>query len=52
MFGTAWLARAGSGVFLVVQMIILLDLMQSWNDSWVEKDDERSASACCLAYEA
>lgn len=37
----SWLARAGSGVFLVVQMIILLDLMQSWNDSWVEKDDER-----------
>ena len=30
-------------------MIILLDLTQSWNDSWVEKDDERSVfSLCCM----
>lgn len=37
----AWLARFGSGMFLVVQMVILLDLTLSWNNDWVSKDDER-----------
>ena len=37
----AWLARFGSGVFMIVQMIILVDMAQSWNDSWVNKDDHR-----------
>ncbi|KAG2493562.1 hypothetical protein HYH03_008376 [Edaphochlamys debaryana] len=39
----AWMARFGSGVFLVIQMIILLDFVQCWNDSWVAagEEDER-----------
>ncbi|KAK9823454.1 hypothetical protein WJX72_002870 [[Myrmecia] bisecta] len=37
----SWAARFGSGAFLIVQMIILLDLTQSWNDSWVAKEDNR-----------
>ena len=37
----AWLARFGSGLFMVVQMIILLDMAQTWNDDWVAKEDER-----------
>lgn len=39
-----WLARFGSGLFLVLQLIILLDFCQGWNDSWVnlgEEDDPR-----------
>lgn len=40
----AWLARFGSGLFMVVQMIILLDMTQNWNDDWVSKEDDRSAS--------
>ncbi|KXZ45723.1 hypothetical protein GPECTOR_51g709 [Gonium pectorale] len=39
----SWLARIGSGVFLVIQMIILLDFVQAWNESWVAagEEDER-----------
>lgn len=37
----AWLARFGSGLFMVVQMIILLDMTQNWNDDWVSKEDDR-----------
>jgi hypothetical protein len=32
-----WLARLGSGVFLVVQMVILLDFAFFWNESWVAR---------------
>ena len=48
----AWLARFGSGLFMVVQMIILLDMTQNWNDDWVSKEDERyvwSTAACYAA---
>ncbi|GFR42829.1 hypothetical protein Agub_g3786 [Astrephomene gubernaculifera] len=39
----SWAARIGSGIFLIIQMIILLDFVQCWNDSWVAagEDDER-----------
>jgi len=36
----AWLARVGSGLFLVVQMVILLDFAAAWNESWVSKDSD------------
>lgn len=32
----SWLARFGSPFFLLIQMIILLDVTQNWNDAWVE----------------
>ncbi len=38
---TAWLARVGSGLFLIIQMLILLDCTQAWNDAWVEEEDDR-----------
>eukprot|EP00195_Chlamydomonas_chlamydogama_P004895 CAMPEP_0202902598 /NCGR_PEP_ID=MMETSP1392-20130828/16943_1 /ASSEMBLY_ACC=CAM_ASM_000868 /TAXON_ID=225041 /ORGANISM="Chlamydomonas chlamydogama, Strain SAG 11-48b" /LENGTH=445 /DNA_ID=CAMNT_0049589387 /DNA_START=195 /DNA_END=1532 /DNA_ORIENTATION=+ len=38
--GYAWMARIGSGFFLVIQMIILLDFVQAWNDSWVATAEE------------
>ena len=41
LWHAAWLARFGSGLFMVVQMIILLDMAQTWNDDWVAKEDER-----------
>lgn len=39
----AWAARVGSGVFLVIQMIILLDFAATWNEAWVAagEEDER-----------
>ena len=36
----AWVARFGSPLFLLVQMIIVVDMTQAWNDDWVEKGDE------------
>lgn len=36
----SWAARFGSGFFLIIQMIILLDFVQGWNDSWVEAGEE------------
>ncbi|KAG6575017.1 Serine incorporator 3 [Cucurbita argyrosperma subsp. argyrosperma] len=31
----------GAGLFLLVQVILLLDFTHSWNDSWVEKDERK-----------
>lgn len=31
-------ARFGSGLFLIMQMMILLDFTHAWNDSWVSKE--------------
>ena len=38
--GAAWFARFASPLFLGIQMLILLDMTQAWNDAWVEKGDE------------
>lgn len=36
-----WVARVGSGLFLCAQILMLLDFVVAWNDSWVDKEDER-----------
>ena len=38
MHSYAWLSRLGSGVFLVVQMIILLDFAYLWSEDWVNRE--------------
>ncbi|KAJ4975196.1 hypothetical protein NE237_000302 [Protea cynaroides] len=43
------LSKFGSGLFLLVQVIILLDCTHSWNDAWVEKD-EQVTGILLLAY--
>jgi hypothetical protein len=30
----------GSGLFLVIQMVILLDFTAAWNASWVQRESE------------
>lgn len=35
------LSKFGSGFFLLVQVVILLDFTHSWNDAWVEKDEQK-----------
>ncbi|KAL6185859.1 hypothetical protein ACLB2K_041982 [Fragaria x ananassa] len=35
------LSKFGAGLFLLVQVIILLDFTHSWNDAWVEKDEQK-----------
>ncbi|KAL6757882.1 serine incorporator/TMS membrane protein [Haematococcus lacustris] len=36
----AHVARFGSGIFLVIQMVILLDFVQMWNETWVGYAEE------------
>ncbi|KAG2547804.1 hypothetical protein PVAP13_9KG126600 [Panicum virgatum] len=35
------LSKFGSGLFLLVQVLMLLDFTNNWNDSWVEKDEQK-----------
>ncbi|VAH49058.1 unnamed protein product [Triticum turgidum subsp. durum] len=35
------LSKFGSGLFLLVQVVMLLDFTNNWNDSWVEKDEQK-----------
>ncbi|KAH0466057.1 hypothetical protein IEQ34_006160 [Dendrobium chrysotoxum] len=35
------LSKFGSGFFLLVQVVLLLDFTYAWNDSWVEKDEQK-----------
>uniref|UniRef100_A0A2P2IJU9 Serine incorporator 3 n=2 Tax=Rhizophora mucronata TaxID=61149 RepID=A0A2P2IJU9_RHIMU len=39
IYGT--LSKFGAGLFLLVQVVILLDFTHSWNDAWVEKDEQK-----------
>lgn len=36
-----FLSKFGAGMFLLVQVLILLDATHSWNDSWVAKDEQK-----------
>ncbi|CAI9118607.1 OLC1v1020199C1 [Oldenlandia corymbosa var. corymbosa] len=36
-----FLSKFGAGLFLLVQVIILLDATHSWNDAWVAKDEQK-----------
>ncbi|KAG9140957.1 hypothetical protein Leryth_010478 [Lithospermum erythrorhizon] len=35
------ISKFGAGLFLLVQVIILLDATHSWNDAWVAKDEQK-----------
>ncbi|ONK69688.1 uncharacterized protein A4U43_C05F25700 [Asparagus officinalis] len=34
------ISKFGSGLFLLVQVVLLLDFVHGWNDSWVSKDEQ------------
>ncbi|XP_054804504.1 uncharacterized protein LOC129307673 [Prosopis cineraria] len=36
-----FISKFGAGLFLLVQVLILLDFVHSWNDAWVEKDERK-----------
>lgn len=36
-----FISKFGAGLFLLVQVIILLDCTHAWNDAWVEKDEQK-----------
>ncbi|XP_076611503.1 serine incorporator 2 [Chaetodon auriga] len=41
-FNTVWyyFGAAGSFIFIIIQLILLVDFAHSWNQSWVEKAEE------------
>jgi hypothetical protein len=41
--------RLGAGVFLVVQMVILLDFAYVWNEAWVSREGNAWAAALVAA---
>lgn len=41
MICAGFLSKFGAGLFLLVQVIILLEFVHSWNDAWVEKDEQK-----------
>ena len=43
--GAGWLARVGSCCFLCMQVLMLLDFVVTWNNAWVDMEDERYALA-------
>ncbi|CAA6670270.1 unnamed protein product [Spirodela intermedia] len=34
------ISKFGSGLFLLVQVVLLLDFVHRWNDNWVNKDEQ------------
>ena len=38
----------GSGIFLVMQVILLIDFIYGWNDRWAEKSEDEPRWACYL----
>ncbi|ERN07099.1 probable serine incorporator [Amborella trichopoda] len=34
------ISKFGSGLFLLVQVVLLLDFVHAWNENWVEKDEQ------------
>lgn len=37
---TETISKFGSGLFLLVQVVLLLDFVHSWNDKWVGYDEQ------------
>jgi MFS family permease len=40
--GWGWIALFGGFIFLIIQLILLIDFAHAWADSWVEKLEEGS----------
>lgn len=40
------MSKFGAGLFLLVQVIILLDFTHTWNDAWVERDEQKWYAQC------
>eukprot|EP01062_Namystynia_karyoxenos_P079074 TRINITY_DN826_c1_g2_i2.p1 TRINITY_DN826_c1_g2~~TRINITY_DN826_c1_g2_i2.p1 ORF type:complete len:474 (+),score=182.96 TRINITY_DN826_c1_g2_i2:158-1579(+) len=48
--GYAKLCVFGSGIFLVLQVILLIDFVYDWNDSWARKADDEPRWGCYLIF--
>lgn len=47
--GYTYLARFGGGVFLLLQLIALIDFAYAWNQSWVDKEQKRYFAGLLVA---
>ena len=41
------ISKFGSGLFLLVQVVLLLDFVHGWNENWVAKDEQFWLVALC-----
>jgi hypothetical protein len=41
IISSGFISKFGAGLFLLIQVLILLDCTHNWNDSWVEKDEQK-----------
>lgn len=41
IISAGFISKFGAGLFLLIQVLILLDCTHSWNDAWVEKDEQK-----------
>lgn len=41
LISAGFISKFGAGLFLLIQVLILLDFTHSWNDAWVEKDEKK-----------
>lgn len=44
------ISKFGSGLFLLVQVVLLLDFVHGWNENWVAKDEQFWLVACCCYF--
>lgn len=46
--GYAYVALIGSLLFILIQLVLLVDFAHSWNESWVQKYEESDSKNCWL----
>ncbi|KAM0849123.1 hypothetical protein ACQ4PT_053924 [Festuca glaucescens] len=44
------ISKFGSGLFLLVQVVLLLDFVHGWNENWVAKDEQFWSVVCLCTY--
>jgi hypothetical protein len=40
------ISKFGSGLFLLVQVVLLLEFVHGWNENWIAKDEQFWLVAC------
>jgi len=48
--GFGWIALIGSGFFILIQLILLVDFAHSWSESWVKNYQESEENKNCWAF--
>jgi len=48
--GFGWISLIGSGFFILIQLILLVDFAHSWNESWVKNYEESEDRKNCWVF--